>query len=110
MSKSILAILLESMYTGKVVSVQTLSFEIPILTAIEKVVDSRIVYLKPLTLHGYPVRQRQLDISEITLVKPYDINYDDSVYSHLREVRQNVREMKEKATSIWAAYFLDSAG
>ena len=92
--KEFLSDIQASAETGCVLKLKLKDAKNPVITAIDKISEDRIV-LKPTCLYGYPLEKRMVALSEIESVKRFKTHFDSPLFTKLRFIKNNISELRK---------------
>lgn len=84
--------------TGCVVKLKLKEFVNPVITAVESVSGNTII-LKPTCLYGYPLKKRNVRLSDIEQIKRYRTYFNHPLFERIRFIKSNISSVRKNLRS-----------
>src|SRR3954469_23261083 len=93
-----IADLFRSKNRGQIVSLKVKGNDKQLLTTVNEVKGNCIVVLNPVSVYGSPISDAVLHVQDIESLKVYNALYADPVYVRIRELKNNIDQIRKKLT------------
>jgi hypothetical protein len=91
----IIADLFRSKSRGNIVSLKVKGNDKQLLTTVNEVKGNCIVILNPVSVYGAPIDGAVFHVEDIESLKVYSALYSDPVYVRIRELKNNIDQIRK---------------